>query len=544
MSKIKVKDLTKKGIKTLNKGIAQTKKINENIVKIKEKSEDTVQNDNDINEYGSEKLKLAYKKGINKAKNEVSKEGRKSLIKTKDNIQKTKTKIKELKNNHEIKKTSKNVIKNTKNTIKTSERIIKNTDKIKKESVKLSQRAIKVARETAEKTVKATKTVVKTTISSIKALIAGTKALISALVAAGSVALIVIIVICLIGLLLGSIFGIFFSGEKTNTNSLTMKEVIAECNQEFYDKIQTIQDQNLHDEYVFEGNMASWKDILIIYTLKQTNGSKTQEVVTIDNNKKQIVKQIFWDMNSISFEVRTEMVTNRGVNIEEMPKPVQKRVLHLNVTSKTAEQMLNIYHFSPAQMRQYSELSSSEYDSLWSGVLYGLKNTGDYMAWRQGGQSWSNIRIGNTTATIGDIGCLITSIAIQIQRSGANTTIVPFNPGTFVEALNSKGGFDEKGNLIYSKLSEVVPNFSFVGNINLKDKNKTDKLNLIKEYIDKGYYLTAEVLGATAGNQHWVAIIDIDDNSIKIVDPASDNTDLWSAYEWNKTTQFNYYKTK
>lgn len=42
-------------------------------------------------------------------------------------------------------------------------------------------------------------------------------------------------------------------------------------------------------------------------------------------------------------------------------------------------------------------------------------------------------------------------------------------------------------------------------------------------------YLTIEVLGDTPGNQQGVTIIDVDDKSIKIVDPASDNTDLWSS---------------
>lgn len=35
------------------------------------------------------------------------------------------------------------------------------------------------------------------------------------------------------------------------------------------------------------------------------------------------------------------------------------------------------YHFSPEQISQYNELSNSEYNSLWGGVIYGLNNTGD-----------------------------------------------------------------------------------------------------------------------------------------------------------------------
>ena len=413
-----------------------------------------------------------------------------------------------------------------------------------KESVKASQRALKLARETAKQTARATKAVVKATISAIKGIIAATKALISLLLAGGWVAMVVIVIICLIGLLVGSIFGIFFSSEKTSPNAITMKDVIAECNQEFSDKLQTIQDQNPHDDYVLDGNMATWKDVLIIYTVKQANGFDGSEVITMDDNKKALVKQIFWEMNSLSSEVKTEKVTEQGVNTDEMPKEVEKRVLHIKITSKNAEQMKNDYHFNSAQIRQYNELSSSEYNSLWGGVIYGLNNTGDFINWRQAGQSWSNIRIGNTSSTIGNIGCLVTSIAILIEKSGANTTIVPFNPGTFVEALNNNGGFDEKGNLYYAPINKVVPNFRYIENVNLRGKTRAEKLELIKQYLNLGFHITIEVKGATPGNQHWVAILGVDGNNVNIVDPASDKTDLWSAYEWSKSSQFNYFKAE
>ena len=65
---------------------------------------------------------------------------------------------------------------------------------------------------------------------------------------------------------------------------------------------------------------------------------------------------------------------------------------------------------------------------------------------------------------------------------------------------------------------------------------------MIKLYLEQGYYLTAEVKGATEGNQHWVAIMEVNKNNIKMVDPASNYTGLWNAYEYSKTTQFNYFK--
>lgn len=542
MADIKVKDIAKKGVKTINKAVVQTERFKDNIVRTKEKAEETVSNDINSNEYASNKIKFATDRVFDESVNQFNKQGQKSFMKTKENYQKSKAKIKQLKKKIKDKRKVKSTVKNTKTTIKTSKEVAKKAEKTAKETIKASKRATKIAKETAKRTAQGVKVAIKTTISAIKTIIAGTKALVAAIVAGGWVAVIVIIVICLVALMCSSIFGIFFSSQKTSANSITMNTVVAECNQEFSDKLQSIQDSNPHDDYVLEGSMASWKDVLTVYTIKQSNGVNQQDVMTIDDNKKNVIKQIFWDMNSLTSEVRDEMVTEQGTNADEMPKQVQKKVLHIKINTKTLEQMKNDYHFSSAQNKQLVELTDNKYASLWNGVIYGAADSGEYVNWRQAGQSWSNIKIGNTNSTLGQIGCLVTSISILIEKSGCNTTISPFNPGTFLEALNKNNAFDGSGNLQYAGVTRAVPNFSYVGNVNLRGKSRTEKLALITQYFNQGYYLAIEVKGATPGNQHWVAITGISGNNVIIVDPASDGTDLWSSYEWGKTSQFNYFK--
>lgn len=543
MADIKVKDIAKKGVKTINKAVVQTERFKDNIVRTKEKKvEETVSNDINSNEYASNKIKFATDRAFDESVNQFNKQGQKSFMKTKENYQKSKAKIKQLKKKIKDKRKVKSTVRNTKTAIKTSKEVAKKTEKTAKETIKASKRTMQIAKETAKRTAQGVKVAIKTTISAIKAIIAGTKALVAAIVAGGWVAVIVIIVICLVALMCSSIFGIFFSSQKTSANSITMNTVVAECNQEFSDKLQSIQDSNPHDDYVLEGSMASWKDVLTVYTIKQSNGVNQQDVMTIDDNKKNVIKQIFWDMNSLTSEVRDEMVTEQGTNADEMPKQVQKKVLHIKINTKTLEQMKNDYHFSSAQNKQLVELTDNKYASLWNGVIYGAADSGEYVNWRQAGQSWSNIKIGNTNSTLGQIGCLVTSISILIEKSGCNTTISPFNPGTFLEALNKNNAFDGSGNLQYAGVTRAVPNFSYVGNVNLRGKSRTEKLALITQYFNQGYYLAIEVKGATPGNQHWVAITGISGNNVIIVDPASDGTDLWSSYEWGKTSQFNYFK--
>ena len=557
MADIKTKDSKPRTIKTLNKAVVGTQNIKDNLVSTKEKINDNTQNKNEENniEYGSNQITGASSITASAVATKFNKYGKKSFEETKDNIIKSKVKIKEFKDKRLTERMEKQAIKNSKGTIKTGKNTIKNgktavktskevaikSQKVAKESIKASKKAMQMAKETAKATAKGIKLAIKATISAIKGIIAGTKALIAAIVAGGWIAVVIILVVCLVALLCGSIFGIFFSSEKSSSNSITMKEVVAECNQEFADKLQDIQDKNPHDDYVLDGSMASWKDILLIYTIKQSNGINEQEVMTMDENKKKVVKEIFWNMNSVSSEVKTEKVTEQGVNTNEIPKEVEKRVLHIKLTSKTAEQMKNEYHFNANQLKQYNELSSPQYASLWNGAIYGSVDSGEYVTWRQMGQSWSNIKIGNTNSTLGQIGCLVTSISILIEKSGCNSTINPFNPGTFLESLNANNAFDSNGNLQYAGVTRAVPNFKYVGNVNLRGKSRTEKLALITQYFNQGYYLTIEVKGATPGNQHWVAITGINGNNVVIVDPARDGTDLWSSYEWSKSSQFNYF---
>ena len=180
---------------------------------------------------------------------------------------------------------------------------------------------------------------------------------------------------------------------------------------------------------------------------------------------------------------------------------------------------------------------------MWSSAIYGVYgSSGEISTWKQKGREWSNIRIGNTSKTIGDVGCLVTSVSILIKKSEVPTKdIYPFNPGTFVTALNNVYGFDG-ANLQYGPISKVVPGFVYQDRVILRDKSKSEKFSTIKKYYESGYYIAIEVAGATETSQHWVALDYVTDNKIIMLDPGSEATDMWVQYDWNKTTQFVYFK--
>lgn len=170
-----------------------------------------------------------------------------------------------------------------------------------------------------------------------------------------------------------------------------------------------------------------------------------------------------------------------------------------------------------------------------------ILSSGPYANWKQYEGAWVSVPIGSSGKTIKNIGCLVTSISMLVAKSGQPTTITgDFNPGTFVQALNSNNGFTGSGALIWSTVTKIVPSFKYQGFVSVSGFSKEAKLNKLKELLsNKNNYVVAEVKGDSG--EHWVAIDGISDGNIVMMDPGSPSSDLWAQYDWRNTSQFNYY---
>ncbi len=225
------------------------------------------------------------------------------------------------------------------------------------------------------------KAIAKAVAAAVKAIIAGTKALVAAIAAGGWIAVLVIIVICLVGMLLGSVFGIFFSGEKSSTG-VSIQTVVQEINTEYNTKLQEEKSSVSYDVLEMSGSRAVWKDVLAVYSVKvNTDPDNPQEVATMDESKKQLLKDIFWEVNEISSrtETKTETViteTDDGHgNIVETETTVTRTYLYITVSHKTADEMAVQYGFNEEQKGYLAELLADENNTLWSQVLYGMTGT-------------------------------------------------------------------------------------------------------------------------------------------------------------------------
>lgn len=196
-------------------------------------------------------------------------------------------KIKTVSNEANKIKQTKKSFDNTSKSIKTAEKSVKatkNTASKTVESAKKTKQAAKIAVKVADKTVKTTVRIVKAT---GKAIASGVKSIGAVIAAGGIPAVVVIIIICLIGAIGGTCFGIFLANDETTGTEKTMSQAISELTSEHYANITAMKTSYSYDLLEVKGDTSiKWKDILAIYAIKITSGEDPLEVVTLNEVKK------------------------------------------------------------------------------------------------------------------------------------------------------------------------------------------------------------------------------------------------------------------
>lgn len=397
MADIKTKNSNKGTIKTLDKAAIATQRMKQSYIAAKDKAEHSVNaNTNSAEEYASDKMESGIDEVVHDGAYVFDKAGRKGLEMTKENLRSVKDGIQHFKQQRAKQSLRKQTLQNTSSAIKAVEKAaqksVKTAEQTAKTAIKTSQQTAKAAQKTAQATVKASqkaaqaakataatiKAAAKATFATVKAIIAAVKGLIAAIAAGGWVAVVVIIMLCLVGLIAGSVFGIFFSGEDSGTG-MSMQTVVQEINQEYDDRLEQEKNYVSYDVLEMSGSRAVWKDVLAVYSVKvNTDPDNPMEVATVDETKKQLLSDIFWEMNEISS--RTESKTHTEIeesddghgNIVETETTVSETFLYITVSHKTVDEMASMYGFNQEQKDYLAELLKDENNQLWSQVLYGI----------------------------------------------------------------------------------------------------------------------------------------------------------------------------
>ena len=217
-----------------------------------------------------------------------------------------------------------------------------------------------VLRDTAIKTAKVAKEAGKKV---LRAIAAAAEKLVAAIGAGGAAAVSVVVVILLVGMLFASPLGILFAGEDTGTE-IKIPDAVATLNGEFTDEIYRIMEEHPYDELDMQEGMESamlqnWRNVLAVYAVKvSTDEEHGLDVITMDEEKLQLLREIFFDANKLVYELTTSIVDG-----------AQKTILHISLQIKDAMQMADEYGFTDQQREMLEELLKPDYDDIFLSLI-------------------------------------------------------------------------------------------------------------------------------------------------------------------------------
>lgn len=217
-----------------------------------------------------------------------------------------------------------------------------------------------VLRDTAIKTAKVAKEAGKKV---LRAIAAAAEKLVAAIGAGGAAAVSVVVVILLVGMLFASPLGILFAGEDTGTE-IKIPDAVATLNGEFTDEIYRIMESNPYDALDMQEGMEStmlqnWRNVLAVYAVKvSTDEEHGLDVITMDEEKLQLLREIFFDANKLEYELTTRTVDGERIT-----------TLHISAQIKDAMQMADEYSFTAQQREMLEELLKPDYDDIFLSLI-------------------------------------------------------------------------------------------------------------------------------------------------------------------------------
>lgn len=172
---------------------------------------------------------------------------------------------------------------------------------------------------------------------------------------------------------------------------------------------------------------------------------------------------------------------------------------------------------------KYDEILIKHYDSANNG--YTIKRINSAVSnteaenWKQCDSRWGALTV--RKQTICQIGCALTSVSIQIARSGTPTKVSgEFNPGTFMKAHRSNGGFSTNDSITWN-VTGVAPGFKLISSSYLSG-TKEEKIREIGNKISNNEYVVLGVRYSVGGDiGHYVAVNYVDSGEIYTFDPNS-----------------------
>jgi len=216
-------------------------------------------------------------------------------------------------------------------------------------------------------------------IASAKAVYRGIKLSAALIGALGETVVILILVVCMVGMIFGSAFGIFLT--ETGQGERTIHTVMYELDAEYDQQIAEMQESVEYGILEMHGVRPEWKEVLAVYAVKiNLDPNDPYELITMTNRKEQMLQDIYWDMCNISSKVETEKRLVTTTVIDKDGKETEKKeikdveVLTIWTDCATAEEMAGRYFFNGEQRELLKALMDGGNYLFWAVYFLHLNN--------------------------------------------------------------------------------------------------------------------------------------------------------------------------
>ena len=246
-------------------------------------------------------------------------------------------------------RSSKKVIKTTQRTTKTSQ----HTATTAQATVKATQRAVQAVRAIRKPPAVTVRGAAKAGTAALRATVKAARTLAAVLAAGGSVVVSVILVLCLVGVLVASPFGIFFA-DSSSPDTVAPSAAVAQINGELSDYLSGLQAGGTYDRVEVLGQPPAWSDVFAVFAAKTAGAADGVDVVTLDAARVDLLRAVFWDMTKITTEEKTVDHLASGNT-----PAWSETVLKITITPRTSDDMRVLYSFTDAQNQALDALLSN-----------------------------------------------------------------------------------------------------------------------------------------------------------------------------------------
>ena len=183
----------------------------------------------------------------------------------------------------------------------------------------------------------------------VEAAVKAVKELVSALASlGGGTALFVVFSIVIVaGAFLASPLGILFADEQESEDTVPLATAIAEIQGEYHAELERLQNGDFVSVQII-GQAPDWREVVAVFASKTAGAEDGIDVFTLDEERVELLRQVFWDMCEITTAMQTVDVPDSDPD-DDVDDSHTGIALTITITSKTAEQMRLIYVFTKYQ---------------------------------------------------------------------------------------------------------------------------------------------------------------------------------------------------